>query len=71
MVAARGYRTDLQGVAIQLPNEPGYNREDRYVIDDWRYYCALRLWRRRSRTFNRQTCGAGARRDGGAAGDAG
>jgi hypothetical protein len=27
----RGFRTDLQGVAMQRPDEPGYNH-----IDDWR-----------------------------------
>ena len=32
----RGFRTDLQGVAMHRPNEPGYNRPDVYVIDDWR-----------------------------------
>jgi GNAT superfamily N-acetyltransferase len=33
---ARGYRTDIQGVAMHAPNEPGYCRPDVYVIDDWR-----------------------------------
>ena len=34
---ARGFRTDLlQGVAMERPNEPGYNRPDVYLIDDWR-----------------------------------
>lgn len=32
----QGYRTDLQGVAMQKPNEPGYNLPDVYIIDDWR-----------------------------------
>jgi GNAT superfamily N-acetyltransferase len=32
----RGFRTDLQGVAMQRPNEPGYNRPGVYLIDDWR-----------------------------------
>jgi GNAT superfamily N-acetyltransferase len=32
----RGFRTDLQGVAMQSPNEPGYNRPGVYLIDDWR-----------------------------------
>ena len=31
-----GYRTIMQGVAMQSPNQPGYNRPDRFVIDDWR-----------------------------------
>lgn len=29
----------MQGVAMQRPNEPGYNREDMYLIDDWRQTC--------------------------------
>jgi GNAT superfamily N-acetyltransferase len=33
---ARGYRTMLQGVVMQKPNEPGYCRPDVYVIDDLR-----------------------------------
>jgi hypothetical protein len=33
---ARGYRTFLQGVAMQRPNEPGYCRPNVYVIDDLR-----------------------------------
>jgi GNAT superfamily N-acetyltransferase len=33
---ARGYRTFLQGVVMQKPNEPGYCRPDAYVIDDLR-----------------------------------
>jgi len=32
----RGFRTDLQGVAMQRRNEVGYNRPGIYVIDDWR-----------------------------------
>ena len=32
----RGFRTDMQGVIMQRPNEPGYNREETYLIDDWR-----------------------------------
>lgn len=32
----RGFRTDLQGVAMQRANEPGYNRPGVYLIDDWR-----------------------------------
>jgi hypothetical protein len=30
-----GFRTDLQGVAMQRLNEPGYNRAGVYLIDDW------------------------------------
>jgi GNAT superfamily N-acetyltransferase len=33
---AHGFRTDIQGVAMQRYNEPGYNRPDVYLIDDWR-----------------------------------
>ena len=33
---ARGYRADLVGVAMERPDEPGYNRADVYVMDDWR-----------------------------------
>ena len=33
---ARGFRTDMQGVAMQRPNEDGYNRPGVYVLDDWR-----------------------------------
>ena len=33
---AKGFRTDFQGVAMQSFNDPGYNRPDVYVIDDWR-----------------------------------
>jgi GNAT superfamily N-acetyltransferase len=32
----RGFRTEMQGVAMQRPNEPGYNLEEIYLIDDWR-----------------------------------
>jgi GNAT superfamily N-acetyltransferase len=31
-----GFRTDMQGVAMQRPNELGYNRTEVYLIDDWR-----------------------------------
>lgn len=33
---ARGFRTDIQGVAMHRPNEPGYHRPGVYLIDDWR-----------------------------------
>jgi GNAT superfamily N-acetyltransferase len=33
---AHGYCATGQGVAMQRPNNPGYNRPDVYVIDDWR-----------------------------------
>jgi hypothetical protein len=32
----RAFRTDMQGVAMHRPNEPGYNLHDIYLIDDWR-----------------------------------
>jgi GNAT superfamily N-acetyltransferase len=35
-MAERGFRTFLHGVAMQRPNEAGYNRPDCFVIDDWR-----------------------------------
>jgi GNAT superfamily N-acetyltransferase len=31
-----GFRTDMIGIAMQRPNEPGYHRPDAYVISDWR-----------------------------------
>ena len=33
---ARGYRTFLQGVVMQRPNQPGYCRPDVHAIDDLR-----------------------------------
>jgi GNAT superfamily N-acetyltransferase len=33
---SHGYRAALQGVSMQRPHEPGFNRADAYVIDDWR-----------------------------------
>ena len=33
---ARGFRTEIQGVSMHRPNEPGYNRPGVYIIDDWR-----------------------------------
>ena len=32
----RGFRADMQGIAMHRPNEQGYNREEVYLIDDWR-----------------------------------
>lgn len=32
----RGFRTQLQGIAMQRSNRPGFNRPDVYAIDDWR-----------------------------------
>ena len=31
-----GFRAEFQGVVMHRPNEPGYNRSDVYLIDDWR-----------------------------------
>jgi hypothetical protein len=33
---ARGFRIEIQGVTMHRPNEPGYDRPDVYIIDDWR-----------------------------------
>src|ERR1700733_11636065 len=33
---AHGYRTTMQGVAMQRPHGDGFNHADAYVIDDWR-----------------------------------
>jgi predicted N-acetyltransferase YhbS len=33
---ARGYRSDLNGIAMHRPDLAGYNRPDLFVIDDWR-----------------------------------
>jgi hypothetical protein len=33
---ARGFRTEILGVAMHRPNEPGYSRPGVYVMDDWR-----------------------------------
>ncbi len=35
-LAARGYRTAIQGVNMHRNNEPGYCRPGVYAIDDWR-----------------------------------
>jgi hypothetical protein len=32
----RGFRTDIQGVAMHRRDEQGYNRPEVYLIDDWR-----------------------------------
>lgn len=36
VMLARGFRTDLSGVTMHRPNEPGYDRLDVFLIDDWR-----------------------------------
>jgi GNAT superfamily N-acetyltransferase len=33
---ACGFRTQIQGVAMHRPNEPGYSRPGLFVLDDWR-----------------------------------
>jgi len=35
-MVARRFRTEIIGVVMQQPNEPGYNRPDVFVLDDWR-----------------------------------
>jgi hypothetical protein len=32
----RGFRTEIQGVAMHRPDTPAFNRSDTFVIDDWR-----------------------------------
>lgn len=32
----RGFRTSFQGLAMQKPDAPGYNRAGVFVLDDWR-----------------------------------
>lgn len=36
LLLARGFGLQVQGVAMQSSTEPGYNRPDCFVIDDWR-----------------------------------
>ena len=31
----RGFRTEIQGVVMDRPNEPGYNNAETYLINDW------------------------------------
>jgi ribosomal protein S18 acetylase RimI-like enzyme len=33
---ARGFRTDMQGVAMHRPDSPAYNHPAVFVVDDWR-----------------------------------
>jgi ribosomal protein S18 acetylase RimI-like enzyme len=35
-LVARGFRTEIQGVAMHRQNDPGYCRSGAYIIDDWR-----------------------------------
>jgi GNAT superfamily N-acetyltransferase len=36
LFVARGYRTEIQGVAMHKDNDPGYSRPGLFIIDDWR-----------------------------------
>jgi N-acetylglutamate synthase-like GNAT family acetyltransferase len=36
LMREHGFRTARQGVAMQRPNEEGFNRAGVFVIDDWR-----------------------------------
>lgn len=36
LMREHGFATTMQGVAMQRPNQEGYNRAGIYVIDDWR-----------------------------------
>jgi hypothetical protein len=36
MMSERGFRPFLEGIAMQRPDEPGHNRPDCFVMDDWR-----------------------------------
>ena len=33
---ARGFQSDILGIAMQRYNDSGYNKRSIYVIDDWR-----------------------------------
>lgn len=33
---ARRFRTEITGIVMHKPNEPGYNRPNVFVLDDWR-----------------------------------
>ncbi|MBX7256120.1 MAG: GNAT family N-acetyltransferase [Candidatus Hydrogenedentes bacterium] len=33
---SNGFRIEIQGVAMQRPNEPGYYHPENFVLDDWR-----------------------------------
>ena len=36
LFVARGYRTEIQGVAMHKDNDPGYSRPGLFIVDDWR-----------------------------------
>jgi GNAT superfamily N-acetyltransferase len=35
-MVALGFRSEIIGVTMHKPNEPGYNRPDVFILDDWR-----------------------------------
>ena len=35
-LVGRGFRTEIQGVTMHRPNEPGYSRAGVFALDDWR-----------------------------------
>ncbi len=35
-MVARRFRTEITGLVMHKPNEPGYNRPGIFVLDDWR-----------------------------------
>lgn len=35
-LVGRGFRTEIQGVTMHRPHEPGYSRAGAFVLDDWR-----------------------------------
>ncbi|CAN7306027.1 GNAT family N-acetyltransferase [Phenylobacterium sp. LjRoot219] len=36
LMSERGFAVTFEGVAMQRPDEPGHNRPDCFVVDDWR-----------------------------------
>jgi len=36
LLAEVGYQTFMSGIALHKPNDPGFCREDAFVLDDWR-----------------------------------
>jgi hypothetical protein len=35
-MVARRFRAEIIGIVMHKPNEPGYNRPDVFILDDWR-----------------------------------
>jgi hypothetical protein len=35
-MVVRGFCTEISGVTMHWPNQPGYSRPGVYVLDDWR-----------------------------------